>query len=79
MALNERTYHIVSEGGTVRAIGEDEAVLRLLYEKIVNRAIKHPEGLTTPELSSWLNGHARCQFEILDIIDGYIDNASKRS
>ena len=41
-----------------------------LKEKILNGCVSDiPEKLSVRELNSWLNGYARCQIDILEMID----------
>ena len=41
----------------------------LIIDKIVNRTVEAPEGLTARELLIWMNAYADCQDDILDIIE----------
>ena len=43
--------------------------MKELVFKIVNRYIDPPKSLRTNELQAWLNGYARCQSDVLDMID----------
>lgn len=40
-----------------------------LIDRIVNREVIPPERMTLAELNSWLNGYAKCQNDIIDIIN----------
>lgn len=40
-----------------------------IVDRIVNRQVDPPKNLTVTALNAWLSGYAKCQLEILDIIE----------
>lgn len=46
-----------------------------LKDRIINRTIDPPQDLTIQELTAWLNGHAKCQIDILEIIESLTKEA----
>ena len=40
-----------------------------IIDQVVNRKVQPPEEMYTMELSAWLTGYAKCQNDIIDIIN----------
>ena len=73
--LNDEVRNLLN-GATEENTDTDEQVsftvtdiLNLVISKVVNRAVEVPNDMTVSELNSWLNGYARCQDDILELID----------
>lgn len=39
-----------------------------LIDRIVNRTLDPPRGITASGMTQWLNGYATCQHDIIDLI-----------
>ena len=46
----------------------------MIIERIINRRIKPPDMFDLDALTAWLNGYAKCQNDILDIIEKLRDS-----
>ncbi len=73
--LNDEVRNLL-DGGMEDNTDTDEQVsftvtdiLNLVISKVVNRSVEVPNDMTVSELNSWLNGYARCQDDILELID----------
>ncbi len=73
--LNDEVRNLL-DGGMEENTDTDEQVsftvtdiLNLVISKVVNRAVEVPNDMTVAELNSWLNGYARCQDDILELVD----------
>lgn len=42
-----------------------------LVDAIINRAVEPPQGFTSDQLCAWLTGYAKCQNDILELIDKF--------
>ena len=40
-----------------------------IKDSIINRTIEPPKAMTTHEMCAWLSGYAKCQNDILELID----------
>lgn len=50
-----------------------------IFDRIVNRTINYPtpHTMTVRDMQNWLNGYAKCQFDILNIIKDMMDGESE--
>lgn len=52
---------------------------KMLIERIVNRTIEIPNNTWRLEdVQSWLSGYAKCQLDIIDIIDSIAKGSEQR-
>ena len=45
--------------------------LEHIANEIINRFVEVPDDLALRDLTAWLNGYARCQEDILEVIGTY--------
>lgn len=45
-----------------------------ISQEIINRTIEVPDDLALRDLTAWLQGYAKCQQDVLEIINKYVDD-----
>lgn len=48
--------------------------LEHIAKEIINRFVEVPDDLALRDLTAWLNGYARCQRDILELIGKYMED-----
>lgn len=50
----------------------------MIIDRIVNREVEPPKFENVRSMNAWLNGYARCQFEILELISELKEGSVQR-
>lgn len=53
--------------------------LEHISNAIINRIVEVPDDLALRDLTAWLNGYARCQNDILELIGTYMEEYDERN
>lgn len=48
--------------------------LEHIANEITNRIVEVPDDLALRDLTAWLNGYAKCQEDILELIGAYMED-----